>query len=687
MAYNTNNPLGSNDFRDLSDNAEYFDNYANGPQPAYPNRFGDQKLSIEGMNQAFNTAQDGRQAQFEAALASIGFSAIGDYGAGVTFTTRQQYTVRAGLAYAVANSTTLPYTLTGDWAADEPKLELINSDQILRSDLAADAEGKGADLVAGAYRVVATVAALKARAGRSDGEVVYLAAYRTGSSDGNGPVRWNATSTETADDGYVFAVTGVTVGRWVRVLRPLLTYNAVDYGIVGDANYRDAVAHQFYKDAAKTQVCTDETVALTKLFTAACSGDPAFGKKVIDLNMKNVAVSTAMVVSRSYVAVNNGRICQLTEAQDVIRFQAGTIMMYNSMHGASFAHAYSTIGAGSLVHIMDQGVGQFTWESFNNINSGGFNGWKQYGNCFMMNLNNVWIDDTYSSGFYMPGAGGTTQPPVQLGGSTTTIMRHPYVTNVRTQDYAFDIGTGYDGITMIMPAADHITKFGRFKVNGLKIEGILYSENIRKPIEGPALVDHKFIEIQNGSSFSIDGAYASMAPDFGTSPTGIKSFLDADFIGGTIGAIRGAFPSDYAYIRTSGGIVEYAGTLGGATSVVELNGGRAIAKFRSNLKFSGIHAGTPAAPVAIFTIPGLAEASEAHTYLVTKTYSFAGKYVSNTWIVSAGNGKSVVTQLQAGPDEPTAFTLTVAATGVVTMTNTGISILSGPWTAVEFNLF
>lgn len=136
MAYNTNNPLGSNDFRDLSDNAEYFDKYVGGPQPTYPNRFGVLKLSIEGQQQDFLSAQSGRQAQFEAVLASIGFSAIGDYGAGVTFTTRQQYTVRAGLAYAVANSTTLPYTLTGDWATDEPKLKLINSDQILRSDLA-----------------------------------------------------------------------------------------------------------------------------------------------------------------------------------------------------------------------------------------------------------------------------------------------------------------------------------------------------------------------------------------------------------------------------------------------------------------------------------------------------------------------------------------------------------------------
>lgn len=685
MAYNTLNPLGSKDPRDLYDNAANFDNYANGPDPFYPNRFGQQKLSIEGMNQAFDSAQVGRAAQFEAVLSAIGFSWLGDYGAGLTFTTRQQYTIRAGLAYTVDDNTTLPYTLTGNWATDEAKLKLINSDQILRSDLASDTAGKGADLVAGAFRHVPTVSALKSRAGRTDNEVVYLDGYRSTSPDGEGPVRWNASSTETADDGYVFAVAGVTTGRWVRVLRHRFVLSASDYGIIGDANYRDAVAHQFYKDAAKTQACTDDTVAMVKLFTAACSGDEALGKKVIDLNMKNIAVNTAMVVTRSYVAVNNGRICQLTEAQDAIKFEAAAVMMYNTMDGTSFSHAYSTIGAGSLVHIMNQGVGQFRWTCFNNINEGGFNGWKQYGGCFMMDLDFVWFNDTYSSGFYMPGAGGSTQPPVQLGGSTTTTLWRPYVTNVRTKDAAFDIGTGYDGITMVSPAADHITQFGRFKVNGLKIEGILYSENIRKPIEGAALVDHKFLEVQNASGFSFDGAYASMAADFGASPSGIKAFLDADFIVGEIGMVRGGFPSDYSFIRTQGGVVEYMNMLPGLTLNTELSGGRAISKFRSNLKFFGTHPGTGAQ--AIFTIPGMAAASEAHSYLVTKTYSFGGTYMSNTWMVSAGNGKSVVTQLQAGPDEPTAFTLSVASTGVVTLTNTGGNNRSGPWTAVEFNAF
>lgn len=144
MAYNTGNPLGSKDPRDLYDNATSFDLYVNGPDPMYADRFGEQKLSIEGQQQAFESAQTGRDEQFQQALASIGLSPLGEYAAGITFTTRQQYITRADLAYKIATSTPLPFTLTGNWAADETKLEMVNSDQILRSDLAA---ADGATLV------------------------------------------------------------------------------------------------------------------------------------------------------------------------------------------------------------------------------------------------------------------------------------------------------------------------------------------------------------------------------------------------------------------------------------------------------------------------------------------------------------------------------------------------------------
>ena len=144
MAYNTGNPLGSSDFKDLSDNAVNFDKYSNGPDPTYPNRFGELKLSISGMNEEFINAQEGREAEFQAFLAHSAFTFIGDYAAGLNFTNRSQYMIRDGVAYRLATATAVPYTSTGNWALESSKFSPISSDDILRQDLA---EPTGATLV------------------------------------------------------------------------------------------------------------------------------------------------------------------------------------------------------------------------------------------------------------------------------------------------------------------------------------------------------------------------------------------------------------------------------------------------------------------------------------------------------------------------------------------------------------
>jgi len=148
MAYNTGNPLGSKDPKDLYDNATNFDNYSVGLDPMYPNRFGVLKLSIEGMNQAFNDAQEGREAQFEAQLSSIGYVWLADYGPGIQFTSRNQYIVRDGAAYTLADSTTLPYVTTGNWATEVTKFKILPADNILRTELASLTDAsKGSALI------------------------------------------------------------------------------------------------------------------------------------------------------------------------------------------------------------------------------------------------------------------------------------------------------------------------------------------------------------------------------------------------------------------------------------------------------------------------------------------------------------------------------------------------------------
>lgn len=136
MPYSTMNPVPSTDPRDLYDNAGITDKYVTGQEPFVPDRLGIQRRTWKGMEVDFNNAQEGRQTAFDQFLESSAFVWIGDYGPGLTFTSRSQYTVRDGQNYRLASSTALPYTTTGNWALEQNKFSLVNSDDVLRQDLA-----------------------------------------------------------------------------------------------------------------------------------------------------------------------------------------------------------------------------------------------------------------------------------------------------------------------------------------------------------------------------------------------------------------------------------------------------------------------------------------------------------------------------------------------------------------------
>lgn len=159
MPYNTGNAMPSKDPRDLYDNATNFDNFSNGSAATYPDRFGVPRRSLAGFGMAFDESQLARDSQFQAFLVAAGYVWIGDYAAGVTFTTRNQYTVRSGLTYRVAPETSLPYTLTGTWATDQPKLVLLETAGAILSQLAANT---GAGLI-GTTEAITVQAALDAR--------------------------------------------------------------------------------------------------------------------------------------------------------------------------------------------------------------------------------------------------------------------------------------------------------------------------------------------------------------------------------------------------------------------------------------------------------------------------------------------------------------------------------------------
>ena len=133
MTYQTNNPVGSVDVRDLYDNAEAFDNFSAGPLDAYPDRLGVPRQSLQGIR---NASQ---------------YVALGPYAAGLNFTSRNQvfsYDAGSGAEfYAPGPAITLPYTTTGVGASEIANFRSVG-DAILRADLANDTDpAKGAALV------------------------------------------------------------------------------------------------------------------------------------------------------------------------------------------------------------------------------------------------------------------------------------------------------------------------------------------------------------------------------------------------------------------------------------------------------------------------------------------------------------------------------------------------------------
>jgi hypothetical protein len=125
--YATMNPLGSYAVKDVYDNGQNLDYWANGPMDQYPDRFGVMRLSYKGIENQANTA-----------LVNTGFVDIGDYDANgpLTITRRNQVFTHGGQFYSASAALTLPYTTVNNWTTDAPKF-VNRGDFVLRQDLAA----------------------------------------------------------------------------------------------------------------------------------------------------------------------------------------------------------------------------------------------------------------------------------------------------------------------------------------------------------------------------------------------------------------------------------------------------------------------------------------------------------------------------------------------------------------------
>ena len=129
--FNTGNPIGSTDARDLSDNAQNFDNAVNGTGATWTDRLGVKRKTFRGAVGYTGTGTDGAIQSYTSGLVLSGYNVIIRY---------------SGEFYRPSASATLPYTTTSTLPDVDGNLVSIG-DANLRQDLANSASGSGAALV------------------------------------------------------------------------------------------------------------------------------------------------------------------------------------------------------------------------------------------------------------------------------------------------------------------------------------------------------------------------------------------------------------------------------------------------------------------------------------------------------------------------------------------------------------
>lgn len=224
--YNTGNPVGSTNPKDLLDNASNFDEALNSTSPTFTDRRGVLRDTWKGQEDQFNLAQANRQAAFLAFLADSGFVPLGNYASGLEFTSYNQYMAYGGFFYRPAPST-VPFTTSGTWAgADEDLFVIFSVDDALRQDLASNDSDKGATLITFMGQDLASRL----------GKVAYVTDFATPQAaidSGAAVLVWPAGTytvtrlTPVSNQAWIGASREATVVQWAQQDIPSLTYSMV----------------------------------------------------------------------------------------------------------------------------------------------------------------------------------------------------------------------------------------------------------------------------------------------------------------------------------------------------------------------------------------------------------------------------------------------------------------------------
>ena len=163
--YNTGNPRPSNSMKDLSDNAQAYDDFMNSDGDNAVDRFGkefptiskliknvDESFSSQLSTQesTFSESQTDKENRFQQFLLSSGYQFLGDYENGpYVFSELNQYIEYSGNSYRIASASDIGFTTTGtdatSFANDVTHFVLMDGDT-LRQNLGSNKEGLGISL-------------------------------------------------------------------------------------------------------------------------------------------------------------------------------------------------------------------------------------------------------------------------------------------------------------------------------------------------------------------------------------------------------------------------------------------------------------------------------------------------------------------------------------------------------------
>ena len=250
--FNTGNPIDSKDPRDLSDNAQNIDQWANSESASFSDRLGVDRRTLHGMDDEFQSFLDGSAYDFS----------LGDYESGIEVTSRNQVIRENGEFWRAAAETELPYTTDGSGMPEGGAFVSVG-DATLRDDLASSdgldfiggtgnaatrGVGTGADEIPdntaldsrGFAQSVDSVEDLRASSFPDLLERIWLSGYYGVGTPGGGPLYIDRDDTTSEDNGGTVFVNG----DGVRFKRPESESGSLyDFGAVGDgvADDTDAV--------------------------------------------------------------------------------------------------------------------------------------------------------------------------------------------------------------------------------------------------------------------------------------------------------------------------------------------------------------------------------------------------------------------------------------------------------------